>query len=165
VGANEDGLVIRVAKVAVLTGAAYGALCALVYIVLGPAIVGLLTTDEGVRRVAGRLLVIAAAWQAFDAVYLVAGSVLRGAGDVRFATLAMVVIAWVVTPPLALLLAMDLGLGAVGGWLALLAEWGTGALVLGLRVSRKGWKHAAIRSRERLAEGDPLLLAGPASSA
>ncbi|HVW27715.1 MAG TPA: MATE family efflux transporter [Polyangiaceae bacterium] len=165
VGANEDGLVIRVAKVAVLTGAAYGALCALVYVVLGPAIVGALTTDPGVQRVARHLLLIAAAWQAFDAVYLVAASVLRGAGDVRFATLAIVIVAWVVTPPLALLLALDLGLGAVGGWLALLAEWGTGAVILGTRVARSGWKRAAIRSRERLAEGDPLLIAGPVSSA
>ena len=165
VGADEDGLVLDIAKVAVLTGAAYGALCAFVYLALGPVIVGTLTTDPGVRRVAAHLLVIAAAWQAFDAVYLVAASVLRGAGDVRFATLAMVIIAWVVTPPLALLLALDLGLGAVGGWLALLAEWGTGAVVLGVRVARSGWKGAAIRSRERLAEADPLFLAGPASSA
>ena len=165
VGANEDGLVIRVAKVAVFTGAAYGAFCAFVYIVLGPLIVRTLTPDAAVRHVAERLLVIAAAWQAFDAVYLVAASVLRGTGDVRFATLAMVIIAWVVTPPLALVLALHLGLGAVGGWLALLAEWGTGAIVLWVRLARSGWKDAAIRSRERLAEGEPLLVAGPASSA
>ncbi len=165
VGANEDALIPRVARVAILTSAAYGALCALVYVVLGPTIVGMLTTDPGVRRIASHLLLVAAAWQAFDAVYLVSASVLRGAGDVRFATLAMVVIAWVVTPPLAVLLAVDLGLGAVGGWLALLAEWGTGAVVLFTRLSRRGWQRAAIRSRERLAETDPLLLAGPASSA
>jgi MATE family multidrug resistance protein len=165
VGANEDGLVLRIAKVAILTGAAYGALCAAVYLVLGPGIVGLLTNDPGVRRVAAHLLVIAAAWQAFDAVYMVSAAVLRGAGDVRFATLAMAVIAWVVTPPLALFLAIDLGLGAVGGWLALLAEWATGAAVLWTRLARSGWTHAAVRSRERLAETDPLVLVGPASSA
>jgi MATE family multidrug resistance protein len=165
VGANEDGLVLRVAKVAILTGGAYGAFCALVYLVLGPTIVGVLTSDVAVQRIAVHLLLVAAAWQAFDAVYLVSASVLRGAGDVRFATLAMVIIAWVVTPPLAILLAIDLGLGAVGGWLALLAEWGTGAIVLWTRLSRSGWKRAAARSRERLAASDPLLIAGPASSA
>ena len=112
-----------------------------------------------------RLLVIAAAWQAFDAFYLVAASVLRGAGDVRFATLAMVIIAWVVTPPLAMVLALHMGLGAVGGWLALLAEWATGAVVLWQRVARRGWQRAAIRSRERLAASDPLLIPEPVSSA
>src|SRR5262249_42430515 len=118
-----------------------------------------------VLHITVHLLVIAAAWQAFDAVYLVASAVLRGTGDVRFATLAMVIIAWVVTPPLAVLLAVDLGLGAVGGWLALLAEWATGAVVLWARVVRRGWQPAAIQSRERLTETESALFApAPASS-
>jgi MATE family multidrug resistance protein len=158
VGANEDGLVLRVAKVAIWTSSAYGVLCAAVYLTVGPALAGMLTGDVEVRSVATRLLVIAAAWQGLNAVYLVSGAVLRGTGDVRFATLAMVFIAWLVTPPLAILLAVNLGLGAVGGWLALLAEWATGALVLSSRVWRRGWQQAAIRSRERLAEDDSFVL-------
>ena len=160
VGANEDQLVLRIAKVATKAGAAYGALCALVYVTLGPAIAGALTSDPGVRRIAVHLLWIAAAWQAFDAAYLVAAAVLRGAGDVRFATLSMVTIAWVVAPPLAVLLAQSLGLGAVGGWLALLAEWAAGAVVLWARVLRRGWHGAAIRSRARLAAAEPAMLVG-----
>jgi MATE family multidrug resistance protein len=165
VGANEDGLIPRIAKIATCTALAYGALCAAVYLLLGPLIAGALTSDPAVKKVAVRLLVIAAAWQAFDAFYLVAASVLRGAGDVRFATLAMVIIAWVVTPPLAVVLALHMGLGAVGGWLALLAEWATGAVVLWQRVARRGWQRAAIRSRERMAASDPLLIPEPVSSA
>jgi len=74
----------------------------------------------------------------------------------------MVVIAWVVTPPLAILLAVDLGFGAVGGWLALLAEWATGAAVLWNRVARRGWRQSAVRARERLEATNTVLVIEPA---
>ena len=95
---------------------------------------------------------------------MVAASVLRGAGDVRFATLAMTVIAWVVTPPLAVLLAIHLHLGAFGGWFALLAEWAIGAMcafATGLHTTivdqTRGAGWTDDRHRERLA-GQPDLL-------
>lgn len=150
VGAGEDGLVRRVARIAVATGTGYGALCAAVFVLGGPSIAALLTHDAAVQALAVKLLWLAAAWQAFDAVYLVGGAVLRGAGDVRFATTAMVTIAWVVTPPIAAGLGLGLHLGALGGWLALLLEWSTGALVMGLRVEGEGWLPAARTSRERI---------------
>lgn len=165
VGANEDHLVRRIARIATATGAAYGALCALVYVTLGRLIASTLTSDSAVRELAAHLLWVAAAWQAFDAAYLVAAAVLRGAGDVRFATLTMVIVAWVVTPPLAALLAIRLEMGAIGGWLALLAEWCIGAVVLWTRVHRAGFRGAAEESRARLAEaGARALSPEPARS-
>jgi MATE family multidrug resistance protein len=164
VGAGEDRLVRRVARSAAGAGTAYGALCAMVYVVFGPLIVHSLTSDPQVCRITVRLLWIGAAWQAFAALYFVGGAVLRGAGDVRFTTTATVVIAWIVTPPLAVLLGTKLGLGAVGGWLALLAEWAAGALVLWARVEGRSWLVAAAQSRARLARADTrLLVAEPAS--
>jgi MATE family multidrug resistance protein len=150
VGADDDAAVRRVARVAAKTGAAYGALCALAYVALGPIIASAVTSDSDVEHVTVRVLRVAATWQAFCAVYMVGGAVLRGAGDVRYATLTTAILAWIVTPPLALLLARALGWGAVGAWLALLAEWASGALVLFARVERGGWANAAKRCRERL---------------
>jgi multidrug resistance protein, MATE family len=160
VGANEDGLVRRVARIAVLTGSAYGLFCSAVYVFFGARIAGALTHDAQVSAIAVRLLWIAASWQCFGTLYAVGASVLRGTGDVRFATIAMVTIAWVVTPPFAVLLGIHLGLGAVGGWLALLGEWAVGGAVLYLRVERSGWLPAAARSRERLASapGDVFIV-------
>jgi MATE family multidrug resistance protein len=159
VGAGEDGLVRRVARIAVLTGSAYGLLCSTTYVLFGPWIAGTLTHDPRVSAIAVRLLWIAAGWQCFGALYMVGAAVLRGTGDVRFATIAMVVIAWVVTPPFAVLLGIHFGLGAVGGWLALLGEWAIGGAVLYLRVERRGWLPAAAKSRARLAStpGDDLV--------
>lgn len=150
VGANEDGLVRRVARIAIVTGSAYGLLCSAAYVCLGPFIVGALTSDPKVVAIAVRLLGIAAVWQTFGVLYCVSASVLRGAGDVRFATIAMVAIAWVMTPPFAVLFGIHFGLGAFGGWLALLGEWIVGGTVLFLRVERGGWLQAAERSRARL---------------
>jgi MATE family multidrug resistance protein len=158
VGAGEDDLVRKVARSAACAGTAYGVLCALVYVVFGPFIVAALTTDPSVRRTAQHLLWIAAAWQAFDAVYFVGAAVLRGTGDVRFTTTATVVMAWVITPPLAVWFGIELGLGAVGGWLALLVEWAVGAAVLWARVEGKSWRIAAARSRARLDSADAGLL-------
>jgi MATE family multidrug resistance protein len=164
VGANDDGLVRRVARIAVLTGSAYGLVCSAVYILLGPMIAGTLAHDPHVLSIATRLLWIAASWQTFGALYAVSASVLRGTGDVRFATIAMVVIAWVVTPPFAFLLGIHFGLGAVGGWLALLGEWVVGGAFLYLRVERRGWAPAAARSRERLASMPGDIVAEPANA-
>jgi multidrug resistance protein, MATE family len=165
VGANEDGMVRRVARIAVLTGSAYGVLCSAVYVFFGAWIAGTLTHDPRVSAIAVRLLWIAASWQCFGTLYAVGASVLRGTGDVRFATIAMVTIAWVVTPPFAVLLGIHLGLGAVGGWLALLGEWAVGGAVLYLRVERRGWLPAAVQSRARLASapGD-VFIAEPAKA-
>jgi len=151
VGAGEDGLVRRVARIAIATGSAYGIICSATYVCLGPLIAGSLTHDPKVVAIAVRLLGIAAVWQTFGVLYCVSASVLRGAGDVRFATIAMVAIAWVMTPPFAVLFGIHLGLGAFGGWLALLGEWVVGGTVLFLRVERGGWRKAAERSRARLA--------------
>lgn len=150
VGANEDGVVRRVARSALGIASGYGALCALVYVVLGPFLVRLLTTDHAVAELAERLLWVGAAWQPFGAAYIVGAAVLRGVGDIRYATIAMVVIAWVVTPPLAALLGIELQLGAIGGWYSLFAEWTTGAFVLFGRVEGRRWTQSAERSRERL---------------
>jgi len=150
VGAGETDLVRRVARVATLAGLAYGAFSAAVYVLFGSAVTHTLTGDENVAALSARLLWVGAACHLFTAAYLVAGSVLRGAGDIRYATWAMVIIAWVVTPPLAVQLGIRMGLGALGGWLSLLVEWGVGATVLVLRVERLGWLPAAARARARL---------------
>jgi MATE family multidrug resistance protein len=163
VGANEDGMVKRVARAAVGIAIGYGTFCGAIYVFLGPVLVNTLTTDPGVARTAVRLLRVGAAWQAFGAMYIVGAAVLRGVGDIRYATIAMVVIAWVVTPPLAALLGIWMHLGALGGWLALLAEWAAGGFTLWARVEGKRWTRSAERSRKRLSTPVPAgLVAEPA---
>lgn len=78
------------------------------------------------------LLWIAAGYQLFDGLNLGAGFALRGAGDVRVPALIFFVLSWGVFVPLAHMLSFapgqgwfdvlpQFGLGAAGGWVALLA--------------------------------------------
>jgi MATE family multidrug resistance protein len=158
VGANEDDAVKRVARAAVGIAIGYGTFCGAIYVFLGPILVNTLTMDAGVAHTAVRLLRVCAAWQAFGAMYIVGAAVLRGVGDIRYATIAMVVIAWVVTPPLAALLGIWMHLGALGGWFALLAEWAAGGFTLWARVESKQWTRSAQRSRERLSTPAGLVV-------
>jgi MATE family multidrug resistance protein len=77
------------------------------------------------------LLWVAAGYQLFDGLNLGAGLALRGAGDVRVPAVLFVVLSWGVFVPLAHSLSFapgqgwvdvlpQFGLGAVGGWIALL---------------------------------------------
>ncbi|NJD31352.1 MAG: MATE family efflux transporter [Gammaproteobacteria bacterium] len=98
------------------------------------------------------LLWIAAGYQVFDGLNLGAGFALRGAGDVRVPAILFVVLSWGVFVPLAHVLSFapgqgwvqglpQFGLGAVGGWFALL----TYVLLLGGALYLR-WRSGAWRS-------------------
>jgi MATE family multidrug resistance protein len=151
VGAGQDGLVRRVARAALMAAGGYTTACGLLFASTAPWIGSVFTHDEPVRALTARLLWVAAAFQPFDGAHVAARCVLRGTGDVRFTAWLTVVLAWVITPPLAAGLGLGLGWGAVGGWTGLAIEIVIGAGLLWWRVERGGWVEAARASRERLA--------------
>ena len=69
-------------------------------------------------RLGRPLLALGAAFQLFDAVQIVAGGALRGAGDTRWPFLVQTGLAWFLRLPLAWLFAVTLGGGVVGAWYA-----------------------------------------------
>lgn len=158
VGADRDDLVIRVGRLGAAVTAVYTAACAVVFAAASTLITSGFTRDAAVLVTSHRLLQVAAVFQVFDAVNVVARGVLRGTGDVRYAAVVGVVTAWLATPPLTWLLGWRLGLGAFGGWIGLCVEIIVGAAVLGARVERRGWAAAAARARAALT---PL---GPAAT-
>lgn len=158
VGANEDRLVIRVSRHAGAVSLAYSGACALVMALFAPLIIAGFTRDSAVVSAAVKLLYVAAVFQMFDAANVVARGVLRGTGDVRYSAFVGVISAWLCTPPLTWLLGWRLHQGAFGGWMALCLEIIVGALLLGWRVERGGWRPAAERGRSRL--GEPAAAEG-----
>lgn len=91
-----------------------------------------------VDRLARALLVVAAAFQVFDAVAVVAFAALAGAGDARFALIASTVAAWLVKLPLAVLLVW-LGFGAAGAWTGLAFECAALAAIGVWRMRSMRW--------------------------
>jgi MATE family multidrug resistance protein len=151
VGANEDSLVRAVARRAMLAAGVYTGGCALVLALAAEPIAALFTSDPAVVALTARLFWVAAVFQVFDAANIVARSVLRGAGDVRYPAVLAVTIAWVCTPPLTWLLGQRLGWGALGGWLGLCVEIVAGALILWWRLERCHWHASARDARARMA--------------
>jgi MATE family multidrug resistance protein len=93
----------------------------------------------------------AAAYQIFDGLYCGSGFCLRGAGDTRVPAATALVLSWFFFVPLAHTLIFapgagwvdglpQAGLGAKGGWLALMSY----VILLGLAMFWR-WRHGAWR--------------------
>ncbi|AKU90588.1 MATE family efflux transporter [Vulgatibacter incomptus] len=155
VGAGRLDLVPSVAKRAMQITLVYTLVCGAVFLLGGRSIVSGFTDDPTLASVAVHLLFLGAFFQVADGANIVARLVLRGTGDVRFAAIFGIVIAWACTPPLTWLLGHQLGMGAFGGWLGLAMEILAGACVFWLRLKRGGWRPIAEELRRKGAEPDP----------
>jgi MATE family multidrug resistance protein len=91
---------------------------AALFLLAPDALMRLYTRDPEVLRLGPPLLALAAAFQLFDAVQIVAGGALRGAGDTRWPFLVQTGLAWALRLPLVWLFAYALGGGVVGAWYA-----------------------------------------------
>lgn len=117
------------------------------------------TSVDAIEAVGIGLIVLwpAAAYQAFDGMYFGAASTLRGAGDTRVPAITALCLSWFWFVPLAHTLIFDesqawipglpqLGMGALGGWIALM----TYAMLLGTSM-RLRWASRRWELRARLA--------------
>ena len=104
----------------------------------------LYTSDAEVLRLARPLFALAAAFQLFDALQIVAGGALRGAGDTRWPFLVQTLLAWLLRLPLVWLFAFALEKGVVGAWYAEFTFVLALAAVLGWRLRSGAWKTVRI---------------------
>ena len=106
-------------------------------------------------RLSAWLLWIAAAYQAFDGLNLGSAFGLRGAGDARVPALLFLVLSWGVFVPLSHMLSFapgqgwtdilpQFGLGATGGWIAMLVYVVLLGSVLFLRWRSRAWERIRI---------------------
>jgi MATE family multidrug resistance protein len=152
VGANQDALVPRVARRALVIGASYASVCVASFAVLGQRITGAMSAgDPALAARAGLLVHVSLGFLIADAANVIARGVLRGSSDVKFAAGVGIATSWLTTPPLTWLLGIGLGLGAAGGWIGLAVEITVGALLFWRRVLRGGWRPAAAAARRAMA--------------
>jgi MATE family multidrug resistance protein len=95
------------------------------------------TADAAVISLATQLLVVAALFQLFDGGQVVAAGVLRGLTDVKVPTVITFIAYWVVSLPVAYLLAFRCGFGPVGIWIGLASGLFSAAVLLIWRLYRK----------------------------
>ena len=89
-------------------------------------------------------LAVAGLSQPFMAYATVVRMALRGAGATRSVLAVTLAGTLLVRLPLGYLLAVQLGLGLTGIWLACLADWLVEAAALSLVVRHGGWKSARV---------------------
>ncbi len=110
---------------------------ALMFALFPRQLVALFTHDQQVIDVGSTLVRIAAVFQLFDGVQVVAAGALRGIGDVRYPFLAQLGAHWGVGLPVALVFGIALKGGAVGLWVGLTLGLVTVAIVMTRRFLRR----------------------------
>ncbi len=140
VGAQRQGLERRLSHLGLGVGLGYALLCAALYLSLGELLVRIFSSDRALIRVAVPALSYGALLQFLNAVYNHYKGMLRGLSIFRYVAWVAVGCAWIATPPLTYLWAIQGGQGVKGAWMALCAEVTVGVLLVAVRTHR----HAAF---------------------
>jgi MATE family multidrug resistance protein len=125
VGAHEFGRVRPIGSGALFLSAAIMGAAALLFFFHGPVIASWFVVDETTRRLTAALFIIAAIFQIFDGLQVVAVGALRGLADVKVPMAFMFTAYWIIALPFGYLTAFTLGWGPAGIW---------GGLAIGLAV-------------------------------
>jgi MATE family multidrug resistance protein len=104
---------------ALLLGGGFMACGSLCFLLFPSAIVKVFTSDASVVSAGVSLLFVAAFFQLFDGVQVVATGILRGAGDTRTPMFSTLVGHWIFGLPIGVSLCFLLGWGVVGLWVGL----------------------------------------------
>jgi MATE family multidrug resistance protein len=109
-----------------------------------PSCAALLTKDPAVLAEATRYLRIILFSEPFMALSLILAGGLQGAGDTK-GTMGVVMISmWLIRLPLAYLLALVLGYGAVGAWVAMVTSMTIQGILMARRFYQGRWKHLRV---------------------
>jgi len=151
-GRRRPADAVRSGWAALLFGAGFMLVAATAFVLFPRSILRAFTNDPAVIGPGVMLLYLAAVFQLFDGVQVVATGALRGSGDTRTPMIWNLVGYWMIALPVGYTCCFVLGLGAVGLWCGLT----TGLILVGC-VLLVVW----IRRSKRWSEGAaPELLIG-----
>ena len=119
VGARDPHGASRAGWMALLFGACFMSCSGLTLFLFARPIARIYTPDPAVVRAGAALLIVAAVFQLFDGLQVVATGALRGAGDTSTPMLANLIGYWAIGLPLGAFLSFKLQRGAVGMWAGL----------------------------------------------
>jgi MATE family multidrug resistance protein len=147
IGRNDHAAATARTYTAMKLAMTYMFLMGLVFGVFGKTLIRVFfSTDPEVLALGHTLLILAAVFEAFDAINIVALGALRGAGDTFWVAVLTFAFAYFFFLPLSAGLAFPAGLGAVGAWI------GATAYIIGLsgllfrRFHSNRWREIQIFS-------------------
>jgi multidrug resistance protein, MATE family len=124
----------------IFLGASTMFLAGVTFIILNEFLPTLYISDKNVIEIASRLIIIAALFQLSDGTQAVGIGILRGLTDVKGPTIITFVAYWVISLPIAYILAFNFNLGVDGVWYGLLIGLTASAIMLTARFNYKS-KH------------------------
>jgi MATE family multidrug resistance protein len=127
VGAGDPRRAAGAGWTAILLGLAFMAGAASAFLLAPRALIGLFTQQPDVLAVGTSLLFIAAIFQLFDGLQIVATGVLRGLGDTRTPMITNLAGHWCLGLPIGYTLCFGYGFGVYGLWIGL----STGLIIAG----------------------------------
>ena len=133
IGRDEPQATRRAGVIGIRLGAAFMFTMALMMWIFPGTLARLLTTEEDVIPLAITLIRIAAAFQIFDGIQVVAAGALRGAGMTRFLLIANLLAYWCIALPISWELGLHQKLGPKGLWWGLTIGLGISAAILSFR--------------------------------
>jgi MATE family multidrug resistance protein len=119
VGRREAAAARRAGWSALVLGTAFMSLSAVVFLAAPGTVLRVFTDAPDVIAIGVSLLAVAAAFQLFDGVQVVATGVLRGVGDTRTPMLANLAGHWLIGLPIGAALCFGTGWGVIGLWIGL----------------------------------------------
>jgi MATE family multidrug resistance protein len=121
VGAGDLAAAERSQWSAMKLGLGLAAIIAALFLTVPGALLSVFSEDAGVVALGRPLLALGALFQLIDAVGIITGGSLRGAGDTRWPFVMQASLAWFVRLPLVYVLAVTLRGGVVAAWFGELA--------------------------------------------
>jgi putative MATE family efflux protein len=143
-GANDPQRARHAIWLCVGFGAAFCTTLGVVFITIPQVLTRIVTDQPEYLEVVPRLLFICGWVQVGFAAYLVLAGALRGAGDTRMTMWLTTLTTFAIRLPLSWLLAITLGWGLVGIWVALSIELMVRGLVFLLRFLHGGWARLTV---------------------
>jgi multidrug resistance protein, MATE family len=131
---------------AIVLGALFMSAMALLFVSGSRVVARIFSPDPAVVRTGASLLLIAAVFQLFDGMQVVATGTLRGMGDTRTPMLANLAAYWIIGLPLGWVLTFKMGWGAAGLWTGLCVGLILVGSVLVWAWERKITSAATVRS-------------------
>ncbi|MDX2268037.1 MAG: MATE family efflux transporter [Bryobacter sp.] len=138
IGAGEPLRARAAGNAAILVGATFMLLSAILLFAFPQIILGFYTSNRAILAAAIPIVFWAGAFQLFDGIQSVATGALRGRGDTQTPFLAGLAGYWVLSLPLGAFLCFRLGYGVPGLWIGLALGLATVALILLHRWLRSG---------------------------
>ena len=141
IGRGDHETAVARARLGFQVTATYMLACGLAFLLFGREMIALFTDDPDVLAMGATLMIFAAAYQLFDALYIVYVGALRGAGDTLIPALATATLCWTMVVGLGGAIAYFLPqFGVIGPWIVATVYGAMLGLFMFARFKLGGWR-------------------------